>query len=245
MTPKFLPFSDSFISRVVSGLTLTLLMVGCSPKSSDASKSSSSADSAAATAAPATPDKDHQQCFACEGKGTGACKAGCASGQVECPGPCLKLTRGKWEHMNVAGHSPTELWQKFPNGPGQWTAWTQGHVGEVIVVKNGKAENIGKCKQCGGSTKIQCTVCGGKGQQVCEYCEGTKLVPVDWKPDDNPVLNRQPDLIRLKDGRALLGRVAMRSGTKYTIKTRDGKMVSIDASEIVPKAVTKTNAPAL
>jgi hypothetical protein len=147
--------------------------------------------------------------------------------------------------MQVAGHSPNDLWQKFPDGPGQSTAWNQGHVGEVIVVQNGKAANIGKCQRCGGSAKIQCPVCGGKGQQVCEYCQGTKLVPIDWKPTANPVFDRQPDLIRLKDGRALLGRVAMRSGTKYTIKTRDGKLVSVDASEIIPKAATRTNAPAL
>ena len=74
-----------------------------------------------------------------------ACKAGCVAGQAECPGPCLRLSRGKWEHMEVAGHPPTDLWQKFPDGPGQWTAWTQAHVGEVIVVQNGKAANIGKC----------------------------------------------------------------------------------------------------
>src|SRR5437879_4363403 len=90
-----------------------------------------------------------------------------------------------------------------------------------------------------------CAVYLQQGQQVCEYCQGMKLVPIDWKPNDNPVLNRQPDLIRLKDGRALLGRVAMRTGTKYTIKTRDGKLVNVDASEIVPKTASKTNAPAL
>lgn len=227
------------VCRILSAAAVALL-AGCSPTASDGPKSKTET-----AATEATPDKDHQPCFACEGKGMVACRAGCVAGQAECPGACLRLSRGKWEHLEVAGHPPTDLWQKFPDGPDGWTAWTQGHVGEVIVVQNGKAANLGKCKQCGGATKIQCSVCGGKGQQVCEYCTGTKLVPIDWKPNDNPVLNRQPDLIRLKDGRALLGRVAMRSGTKYTIKTRDGKLVNIDASEIVPKTVTKTNAPAL
>jgi len=231
---------------------LVLLIAGCSPKGSDTSKNSNPVESAEnesattpAQAAAAAPDKDHQACFACDGKGTLGCKAGCASGKVECTGPCLKLTRGKWEHMDVAGHPPTDLWQKFPNGQGGYMAWSQAHVGEVIVVRNGKAENIGKCQQCGGTTKMACRVCGGKGQQVCEFCQGTKLVPIDWKTNDNPVLNRQPDLIRLKDGRALLGRVATRSGTKYTIKTRDGKLVPIDASEIAPKILTKTSGPSI
>ena len=241
MVPENSRRGACLIFRTISSVAIALLLAGCSPTSSDAPKSSTTETAATEL----TPDKDHQRCFACDGKGIVACRAGCVAGQAECPGACLRLSRGKWEHLEVAGHPPTDLWQKFPDGPDGWTAWTQGHVGEVIVVQNGKAANLGKCKQCGGATKIQCSVCGGKGQQVCEYCQGTKLVPIDWKPNDNPVLNRQPDLIRLKDGRALLGRVAMRSGTKYTIKTRDGKLVDLDASEIVPKAVSKTNGPAL
>jgi len=51
-------------------------------------------------------------------------------------------------------------------------------------------------------------------------------------------LDRQPDLIRLKDGRSLLGRIATRIGTKYTIKTRDGKLVEVDAADILPKTNT-------
>ena len=74
--------------------------------------------------------------------------------------------------------------------------------------------------RCGGTTKIKCPDCRGTGQQTCDFCEGKKIVPVTWTPSDNPVLSRQPDLIRLKDGRVLLGRVATRVGTKYTIKTR-------------------------
>jgi hypothetical protein len=39
----------------------------------------------------------------------------------------------------------------------------------------------------------------------------------------------------LKDGRSLLGRVATRIGTKYTIKTRAGQSVEVDAADILPK----------
>src|SRR5437773_1702595 len=86
---------------IVSAVVFALLLVGCSPTASDAPKSST-----ADAPAPAAPDKDHQSCFACGGKGSITCRAsGCSGGQVECPGACLKLTRGTWEHMDVAGHS--------------------------------------------------------------------------------------------------------------------------------------------
>lgn len=195
---------------------------------------------ATAEAVSPTPDKDHQRCFMCDARGRVACRAlGCVGGQIECPTPCLKLTRGKWEHMNVAGHSPDELWQKFPNGPGKWTWWNHHHVGEMIVVQNGVAANTGKCQRCGGTTKVKCPACDAQGQQACELCEGKKLIPVAWMPTDNPWFNRQPDLIRLKDGRVMLGRVATRIGNKWTIKTRDGKMVEVDAADVLPKAEPK------
>ena len=93
-----------------------------------------------------------------------------------------------------------------------------------------------KAPRCGGTAKVKCPICDGRGQQTCEVCEGKKIIPAAWTATDNPWLNRQPDLIRLKDGRALLGRVAMRTGTKCTLKTRDGKMVDVDAADILPKA---------
>src|SRR5689334_19143394 len=127
MSPKMLSTRGLIISRVVPLITVALLIVGCSPKGSDASKTSNTAEAdetatATTESARPVPDKDHQACFACEGKGTLGCKAGCANGKIECTGPCLRLTRGKWEHMDVAGHPPTDLWQKFPNGQGGYMA---------------------------------------------------------------------------------------------------------------------------
>jgi hypothetical protein len=184
-------------------------------------------------------DKDHQACFMCEGKGMAPCHGiGCVEGKTECPGACMRLSKGKWERMTVAGHGPDELWQKFYTSGGGYQAWNQAHVGEVVVMQAGKPVNIGQCPKCSGATKVACAVCGGKGQTTCEFCEGKKVVPAGWTANDNPVLNRQPDLIRLKDGRALLGRVASHVGTKYTIRTRDGWMVEVELSEIVPKTNT-------
>src|SRR2546426_726189 len=99
---------------------------------------------------------DTKPCFGCTGTGKVRCGAGCKDGLVECPGPCLRLSRGVWEHLEVAGHSPDELWQKLPESDGHWQAWNQGHVGEVIEMQNGKAVNVGKCKTCGGTTKAKC-----------------------------------------------------------------------------------------
>ena len=234
------------ILRIGRGCVLclfsTALLVGssgCSRKTPAETDVSGGANRASDEVHPIVPDADDQICFACDGKGMAPCRApGCTGGQIECPGSCLRLSRGKWEHMQVAGHGPNELWQKFPNGPGKWTSWNQNHVGEVIAIRDGKAVNLGKCPTCGGSTKVKCPVCAGSGQQTCEFCDGKKIVPATWTPTDNPVLNRQPDLIRFKDGRVLLGRVALKLGTKYTIKTRDGKTVEVDATEILPKTTS-------
>lgn len=238
MRRRFFRLIHSWISSVAIA---AVILTGCLQSDSQKGTAQNSA-----TSTEVKPDKDHQRCFACNGQGSGPCYAGCNSGEIECPGTCLRLNRGKWEKLQVAGHDPNELWQKFPNGEGgAWTAWTAAHVGEVIVVQNGKAVNTGKCPRCGGTTKVKCTVCAGKGERICDICEGKKIVPIAWTPTNNPALFRQPDLIRLKDGRILLGRVAMQSGANYTIRTREGKMVNVKASDILPKTPVTTNAPAL
>jgi hypothetical protein len=231
-------------------LTILILVSSCSEKPNakgpaapevEATSPSQEADAGVPAKSVATTavDKEHQACFMCEAKGIVTCHGvGCVQGKTECPGACMRLSKGKWERMTVAGHSPDELWQKFYTSGGGYQAWSQGHVGEVVVMQGGKPVNIGRCPKCGGATKVACSVCGGKGQVACEFCEGKKVVPASWTVNDNPVLNRQPDLIRLKDGRALLGRVASHVGTKYTIRTRDGKMVEVELSEILPKTNT-------
>ena len=90
MAPKLSTISGFDIYRIIFSVTVALLLVGCSRTSSEGPNSST------AQSAAATPDKDHQRCFACDGKGIMACKAGCVAGQAECPGPCLRLSRGKW-----------------------------------------------------------------------------------------------------------------------------------------------------
>jgi hypothetical protein len=146
--------------------------------------------------------------------------------------------------MFVAGHDSSEVWQKFPNknGGGGYQAWNQDHIGEVIVYSNGVAVNIGECKVCGGTTKVKCDVCKGTGKVTCPICNGKKFIPVAWTPTNNPSFNSQPDVIRLKDGRVFLGRVAVAIGEERTIITRDKQTLHLKASDILPQA--NTNAPA-
>jgi hypothetical protein len=180
------------------------------------------------------PGRGEQVCFDCAGKGHVRCGAGgCQNGQTECPAPCLKLSRGKWEHMTVPGHAAHELWQKFPKPGGGFDAWNDHHVGEVVRTERGISRNVGKCTTCQGTTKVQCTKCAGKGTQSCFVCDGKAVVPAGWTSTDNPRLNNHPDLIRLRDGRSFIGRIAMQSGAFCTIRTRDGKMIDVNSADIV------------
>ena len=140
--------------------------------------------------------------------------------------------------MDVAGHDPSELWAIFPNqsGLGGYQAWNQHHLGEVIVYQNGVAVNVGKCKICGGTGKATCSICKGTGKVICPICNGKKSIPVAWTPTDNPWFNSQPDLIRLTDGRVILGRVAASLGEDRTIVTRDRKVLHVNASDILSRS---------
>lgn len=220
-----------------------MLMAGCNQHSNTQTAKQPISDTTPNNSAAATgPGNDERFCFNCTGQGTVACRApGCVAGKVDCPGACIKLNHGNWVQMAVAGHDPHEWWIKFPNasGKGGYQAWTRAHVGEAVVYQNGEAVNIGACKICGGTTRVQCSACKGEGKMICELCKGKKFVPKEWTATDNPWLNNQPDLIRLSDGRMLLGKVVLTSGDDRTIKTRDGKIVHVSGNEILPKGESK------
>ncbi|HEY4415821.1 MAG TPA: hypothetical protein VGO57_09025 [Verrucomicrobiae bacterium] len=216
---------------------------GCGKPVSQASKPSNTNAEPVATLdtnptanlAEPVPGKDGKVCFACQGTGVVKCTApGCVDGKVDCPGPCLKLSHGTWVHLNVAGHSPTDLWQKFYLPNGSYDAYSQAHVGHVIVMQNGHAVDTGPCKICGGTGKVDCSVCKGTGEVACPICDGKKYVPVSWTPTDNPWLNAQSDLIRLASGQVLFGKAIYTNGngTDITIKTRDGRFMHVPASDL-------------
>jgi hypothetical protein len=192
-----------------------------------------------------------ETCSRCDGNGFVKCSA-CENGEVDCPGKCLKLSKGKWEHMDVPGHDPNELWQKFRGSRGTG-AWTTAHVGEVIEVRNGMPENIGKCPICGGRTKVSCKVCQGTGRITCPVCRGNKVVAsravvsARVAPSALPRVTATPQqtrqsapipikskLIRLVDGRSLVGRITVSDPEVSWIRTDDGKTIEVSTKSILP-----------
>ena len=172
-----------------------LLFAGCGKQekpspgnspSASASPAVSNSASSTGSLAVAGPGPGEKACFQCKGTGTIPCRT-CQASKMDCPGPCLKLSKGTWEHKNVAGHSPSELWITF-HGAKTFASWSQGHLGEVVVFQNGEPVNIGPCKICGGTTTVTCTVCKGQGKVPCEICSGKKFIPVTWCADRQSVV---------------------------------------------------------
>ncbi len=222
-------------------MCLLLLSGGCG-KPPEAPKSETPATTnTAAAPAPAEvagPGPGEKVCFACKGEGTVRCLVpGCVDGQVDCPGPCLKLSKGVWTRTDIDGKPSDVLWQYFNSPDGRLTmGWSEHHLGEVIVFKDGQFTDIGKCKICGGTGKVRCEVCKGTGRVTCPVCNGKRFILVAWTPTDNPYFNRQPDIIRFADGRVVLGRVAATVGDDLTIVTRDKKILHVKAADILPRA---------
>jgi hypothetical protein len=174
-------------------------------------------------------------CFQCNGTGKWTCQApGCKNGQIECPGPCLRLSKGDWHHMDVEGHSPNDVWITFRKASGGTRSWNQNHVGEVIEMQNGEPQNIGKCQICGGKTRVKCAVCQGVGIVTCGICEGKKVVPLSWTAFDNPKMKSRPTRFRLKDGRVLVGRKVIVMGSRITIRTEKGE-VEVNSADVLPE----------
>lgn len=111
-------------------------------------------------------------------------------------------------------------------------SWNQGHVGEVVEMKNGIPTNIGKCSVCGGKTVIKCPSCKGTSSVPCNICGGLKVVPDSWTPFDNPKMKNRPSRFQLKDGRVIIGRKTMSLGDSITIKTEKGS-VEIPTKDIL------------
>src|SRR5450756_118008 len=74
-----------------------LLFAGCG-KPTDVPKSRTAVTTNSAPSPEmAGPGPGEKVCFACKREGTVACLVpGCVNGQADCPGPCLKLSRGTW-----------------------------------------------------------------------------------------------------------------------------------------------------
>ena len=193
-----------------------------------------------------------KKCLKCGGTGLIRCTVSkCKDGQVDCPGKCMKLSVGIWEHMNVPGHDPKELWQKYTGSKG-WHAWTSDHVGEVIEIRNGTPENIGKCPTCGGKATVLCKVCKGTGTIICPACRGNKVVAARIVSSSTPQImpSRQQTapripptpikhkIIRLLDGRTLTGKLLVSDPKVSWIRTSDGKTFEVPTKSIIRDAAT-------
>jgi hypothetical protein len=106
-------------SALFAGVLVAMLCSGCGKPAQEASKPTPASESKAVASsatneseAAAVAGPDQKSCFACKGEGTVACRVpGCRNGKVECPGACLRLTRGTWVHLNMPGHDPKDVWQ--------------------------------------------------------------------------------------------------------------------------------------
>jgi hypothetical protein len=235
---------------------LVLTMPGCDRSGSTQPNSSETAQSnpatavgdqpnvsqPAAAATASTAPKGKKVCFQCNGSAKTACIApGCRDGMVDCPGPCMKLSSGAWEHMHVDGHPDTEVWKRFHQVNGTSQFYNQNHVGEVVEMRAGMAVNIGKCSVCGGTAKVKCSVCGGTGRVTCPICEGKGFVPDAWTAFNNPKQKNPPSSIQLKDGRTLYAKIESRIGSIVYIRTESGKQEELLASDIVSTTSSRKN----
>jgi hypothetical protein len=70
-----------------------------------------------------------------------------------CPANCLKANDPRWGHLD--GKPANELWIKFPDSDGHsWQAWSQNHIGQLIVYEGGHAVNKGTCPTCNGTGTV-------------------------------------------------------------------------------------------
>jgi hypothetical protein len=179
-------------------------------------------------------------CFSCNKTGTTKCSvATCRNGMAECPGPCLKLTKGTWVKRDVPGHiDPTERWQVKQIGNKKWF-FSSKHVGEYYTLDASGQPVARACNVCSGSTTVNCRACSGKGTITCPTCEGKKSVPESWTAFDHPKMKNRPSRFRLKDGRELVGHKTTVLGTSVTIRTEKGDE-KFDQSQIVEEIKQKS-----
>lgn len=188
-------------------------------------------------APPKPPAEPTKPCFQCKGAGKITCPY-CVKGLMDCPGPCLKASTPGWQHLNVPGHGPEELWMKYPDDTGSgYQAWSQKHIGQVVKRQNGRASITETCPQCKGKAKLTCGTCNGASETVCNICTGTGTVPESWTAFDNPKLKTRPARFKLRDGTEVIGRKVIETTDTLTVRTEKGT-VDIKKTDLLPKEPT-------
>ena len=75
-----------------------------------------------------------------------------------CPGNCLKAKDPRWHHdASIKNYPATYVWINFPykDGSGSSYNWSQNHIGDDIEYVKGVPTDTGKCKICGGATRVE------------------------------------------------------------------------------------------
>jgi hypothetical protein len=175
-------------------------------------------------------------CFQCNGTNKMKCAvSSCINGQIDCPDTCLKLSTPGWQHLDIPGHSPDELWMKFPDEDGKgYYSWTQKHIGQIVRRQNGKATITEMCPTCQGKAHVMCNTCNGIGVTVCTICDGSGTVPQSWTAFDNPKLKKRPGCFKLKDGNEVIGRKVIETQDSITVRTEKGSVL-INKADLAPE----------
>lgn len=71
-----------------------------------------------------------------------------------CPQRCLKLSTPGWKNKIVRGKPSYLVWMDFKHKNGAIEFWSQDHLGELIIYKNGDPKNLGLCPTCKGRLYI-------------------------------------------------------------------------------------------
>lgn len=175
---------------------------------------------------------EETKCLVCNGTKESSCKS-CKEGFTQCPDICLKRDSQGWKKMKVAGHSDDEWWYQLV-GKKTSMAYNQNHCGEIFVIENHEPVNKGKCPTCKGTTKVPCKKCNGTKKTICTDCGGDgsmnddELVKYKAKKEAEDKKNA----IVLLDGTIIKGKIFGSTSEKTTIKTEDGKMITIENSNI-------------
>jgi hypothetical protein len=105
-------------------------------------------------------------CATCKGAAKAACKTPrCADGKIPCPDKCLKITDPGWTKRPDGTR-----WKKIRMKNGATAEVSEGHVGEIVELRDGVPTLAGKCPTCGGATTLIDPKCRGTGSEPCPAC---------------------------------------------------------------------------
>ena len=120
-----------------------------------------------------------KDCPTCHGAETIPCMTSkCDKGKIACPKTHIKLTEGNW-FTKPDG----KKWRKFPGRSGSLEV-SEGHVGQIVEIKNGDPQTPIECPLCKGTMTIDDPKCHGSGLIPCNVCSTAALKDAKQKCKD-------------------------------------------------------------